>query len=43
MSHDLSGGVIKRLPKPATGNKVYYDSEVQGFGLRVTAAGARTS
>ena len=29
-------------PAPATGNKIYYDTEVKGFGLRVTAAGAKS-
>ena len=32
---------IKRLQPPATGNRVHYDDEVPGFGLRVTKAGAR--
>lgn len=30
------------LEPPAKGNKVYYDSEIAGFGLRVTAAAARS-
>src|SRR5262249_23635631 len=33
--------VIKRLPRPNQGNKVYRDDVVKGFGARVTAAGAR--
>jgi integrase len=38
----LTSGVIRTLPTPASGNKVYYDSEVAGFGLRVTANDARS-
>ena len=33
--------MIRTLPTPATGNKVHYDSEVAGFGIRVTANGAK--
>ncbi|MCT8974680.1 tyrosine-type recombinase/integrase [Microbaculum marinisediminis] len=29
------------LPVPITGNKVYYDVDLKGFGCRVTAKGAR--
>lgn len=29
------------LEAPATGNRIYYDDDVKGFGLRVTSAGAR--
>ena len=32
---------MKRLPAPERGNRVTYDRAVPGFGLRVTAAGAR--
>ena len=38
----LTSSVIRTLPTPASGNKVYYDSEVAGFGLRVTANDARS-
>lgn len=37
----LTDAAIKRLPAPKTGNRVYYDGLVAGFGIRVTAAGAR--
>lgn len=37
----LADGLIRRLPPPASGNKVHYDSEVAGFGVRVTAGGAK--
>ena len=30
---------ITKLPVPATGNRVHYDSEIPGFGVRITAAG----
>ncbi|MDQ1198832.1 site-specific integrase [Agrobacterium sp. SORGH_AS 787] len=33
---------IAGLPAPATGNKIYYGTKVNGFGVRVTAAGARS-
>ena len=33
---------LKKCLPPVKGNKVYYDSEVKGFGLRVTAAGAKS-
>src|SRR5262245_40220452 len=38
----LSDRIVKALPAPATGNKINYDSEIPGFGIRVTAAGARS-
>jgi integrase len=41
MGNRLSDSGVKRLPTPASGNKIYYDSEETGFGARVTAAGAR--
>ena len=34
--------MIRTLQTPATGNKVYWDSEVAGFGVRVTANDARS-
>ncbi|MER8672530.1 tyrosine-type recombinase/integrase [Mesorhizobium sp. M0037] len=37
----LSDAIIKALPAPAGGNKITYDDEVKGFGIRVTKAGAR--
>jgi integrase len=33
---------IPALPLPASGNKIYYDHNIKGFGVRVTAAGARS-
>jgi integrase len=37
-----SGADVKKLPVPIKGNKVFYDTEVAGFGVRVTANGARS-
>jgi hypothetical protein len=33
--------IVGELPVPARGNRITYDTEVKGFGVRVTAAGAR--
>jgi alkylation response protein AidB-like acyl-CoA dehydrogenase len=41
MGERLTDRVIARLPKPATGNTIHFDSEVGGLGVRVTAAGAK--
>jgi integrase len=38
----LTDSLVKRLAAPSAGNKKYYDSEVPGFGCRVTAGGARS-
>ena len=37
----LTDAIVKRLPRPETGNRIAYDSDVAGFGCRVTAAGSR--
>src|SRR5262245_61040594 len=37
----LTDKLAKALPVPASSNKVTYDDVVKGFGIRVTAAGAR--
>lgn len=42
MRDKLTDRTIKSLPTPATGNRIHYDSEVPGFGCRVTAGGARS-
>lgn len=42
MAQKLTDGVVKRLLLPAEGNRIEYDSEVKGFGCRVTAGGARS-
>jgi integrase len=41
MGQRLSDKVVKALPAPPKGNRIAYDSDVPGFGCRVTAAGAR--
>jgi integrase len=38
----LTDAFIKRLPTPAAGKKITYDTEIKGFGCRVYASGART-
>jgi integrase len=42
MAEKLTDAIVKNLPKPATGNKITYDSDVKGFGCRVTSGGARS-
>jgi Arm domain-containing DNA-binding protein len=37
----LTDKTIKALQTPERGNKITYDEEPKGFGVRVTAAGAR--
>jgi integrase len=37
----LDDKLVKALPVPTKGNKIKYDTEVAGFGVRITAAGAR--
>lgn len=42
MTTKLTDAIVKKLPAPASGNKIYYDDSLKGFGCRVTAAGARS-
>lgn len=42
MATKLSDKLVSKLPLPQVGNKVHYDTEVKGFGCRVTAADARS-
>jgi integrase len=37
----LTDSIVRRVSVPAAGNRITYDAEVKGFGLRVTAAGAK--
>jgi integrase len=37
----LTDAIVKRLPAPASGNRIHYDADAKGFGCRVTAAGSR--
>ena len=41
MAIHLTDAVVKRLPTPTKGNKIYYDDIVTGFGARITEADAR--
>jgi integrase len=40
--YKLTSDLIKTLEIPAKGNRVYYDTEVKGFGCRITSAGANS-
>ncbi|AKM09320.1 tyrosine-type recombinase/integrase [Croceicoccus naphthovorans] len=42
MAQRLTDTIVKALPLPAKGNRITYDTEVRGFGVRTTAAGARS-
>lgn len=37
----LTDSIVKALASPEKGNRICYDSDVKGFGVRVTAAGSR--
>jgi integrase len=37
----LNDRTVKALVPPASGNRIVYDGELKGFGVRVTAAGAK--
>ena len=41
MARKLTDRTVKSLPLPKKGNRVTYDSEVAGFGIRVTRGGSR--
>jgi integrase len=41
MAQRLSDSSVKALEAPAKGNAITYDTEVKGFGLRVTARGVK--
>jgi Arm DNA-binding domain len=38
----LTDRTVKALAAPATGNRIFYDAEIKGFGARITANGARS-
>ncbi|MDF2235111.1 tyrosine-type recombinase/integrase [Albimonas sp. CAU 1670] len=42
MSIKLNETYCKNIAAPESGNKVHYDSQLPGFGLRVTASGAKS-
>ena len=41
MGDRLTDSGVKKLQTPTTGNRITYDEELKGFGIRVTKAGAR--
>jgi integrase len=42
MADKLTDRTIGKLAKPTSGNKLYFDAEVSGLAVRVTAAGAKS-
>jgi integrase len=40
MAPKLTGKLVRALERPPAGNKIHYDSDVKGFGARITANGA---
>ena len=40
MSEKISEKVVKNLAPPKHGNRILYDTQILGFGVRITAAGA---
>jgi integrase len=42
MAQHLTDAVVRRLPPPQRGKRIVLDDEVVGFGVRITAAGARS-
>lgn len=41
MAEQLTDKLVKSLPAPPNGNRITYDAEVRGLGVRVTSAGAK--
>ena len=41
MAERITETLVKKLPCPARGNRIVYDSDLKGFGVRVTAASAK--
>ena len=41
MADRLSDKLVKAIPVPQSGNRIVYDADVKGFGVRITSAGAR--
>jgi len=37
MPQKLTDTLVKRLPLPGAGNRIEYDTDIKGFGCRVTA------
>ena len=38
----LTDAIVRRLQAPEAGQKIYWDFEVSGFAVRITAAGVRS-
>ncbi|TIO26930.1 site-specific integrase [Mesorhizobium sp.] len=38
----LTDAIVKGIEPPAKGNEISYDKDIKGFGVRVTAAGAKS-
>ena len=41
MAQKLTDGAVRALPGPAASMRITWDSEVRGFGCRVTKGGAK--
>ncbi len=41
MADELTDKLAKAMPGHETGNRITYDVDVKGFGVRVTSAGAK--
>src|ERR1700722_14797400 len=41
MAEKITDKSVRTLAAPAAGNRITYDEEVKGFGVRVTSAGAK--
>ncbi len=42
MPERITDKLVKSLEPPAAGNQVVWDNAIKGFGIRVTAAGAKS-
>jgi integrase len=42
MARKITDRIVKLLPAPERGNRITYDNDVKGFGIRVTAAGGKS-
>ncbi len=42
MAQRITDKLVKELVPPAAGNRITYDDEVAGFGIRITSAGVRS-
>ena len=41
MAQKLTDRLVRSLPSPPSSNRITYDTEITGFGVRTTAAGAK--